>query len=124
MTYKIVIPGRLPGLNELINESRRNRYAGNTMKRDAEFLVKLVARKLPTLKPPCDFVFDWVEKDKRRDKDNISSGGRKIIFDSLVKLGKLENDGWGQIGNYADRFHVDKKEPRVVVTIIDKEGEE
>lgn len=120
MTYTMVIPGRLPGMNEIIEANRKNRFNGAKQKKEAEFEIKLVARKLPELKCPCDFVFDWYEESKRRDKDNIAAG-HKFIFDALVKTGKLPNDGWSEIGDFADRFHVDRENPRIVVTIIDKE---
>lgn len=123
MTYKIVIPGRLPGLNEIVDANRRNKFGGNKLKQDSEFIIKLVARNLPKLSPPCDFVFDWYEESKRRDKDNISAG-KKFIFDALVKIGKLPNDGWSEVGSFADRFHIDKKDPRIIVTIFDRKGEE
>lgn len=34
--YKLTIPGRLPGLNELIEAERSNRYKGAQLKKDAE----------------------------------------------------------------------------------------
>ena len=36
MKYKLTIPGRLPGLNELIEAERANRYKGAQLKKDAE----------------------------------------------------------------------------------------
>ena len=36
MRYKLTIPGRLPGLNELIDAERSNRYKGAQLKKDAE----------------------------------------------------------------------------------------
>ena len=36
MQYKLTIPGRLPGLNELIEAERSNRYKGAQLKKDAE----------------------------------------------------------------------------------------
>lgn len=36
MQYKLTIPGRLPGLNELIEAERANRYKGAQLKKDAE----------------------------------------------------------------------------------------
>lgn len=59
----------------------------------------------------------WYERDRRRDKDNISSFGRKVIQDGLVKAGVLANDGWAQIAGFSDEFHVDAKRPRVEIEI-------
>ena len=36
MQYKLTIPGRLPGWNELIEAERTNRYKGAQLKKDAE----------------------------------------------------------------------------------------
>lgn len=59
----------------------------------------------------------WFEKDRPRDKDNVSSMGRKIIQDAMVKAGILSNDGGAEIDSVEDRFEVDKKNPRVEITI-------
>lgn len=56
-----------------------------------------------------------------RDKDNISSFGRKVIQDGLVRVGVLKNDGWKHIEGFSDRFRVDEKNPRVEVEIIEVE---
>ena len=48
----------------------------------------------------------WVEKNKRRDKDNIAFA-KKFIQDALVKEKVLENDGWAQIESWTDAFTVD-----------------
>ena len=64
-------------------------------------------------------VYHWYEPNKRRDKDNISSFGRKIIQDALVKAKVLKNDGWGDIIGFEDRFYVDKKNPRIIVEIME-----
>ena len=59
----------------------------------------------------------WVEKNRRRDKDNISSFGRKVIQDALVKMGVLRNDGWENIEGFSDNFAVDKGKPRIEIEI-------
>lgn len=69
------------------------------------------------IEKPVFMEYLWVEPDKRRDKDNIRSFGRKVIQDALVKTGVLKNDGWKQIAWFSDRFEVDKKNPRIKVKI-------
>ena len=66
--------------------------------------------------------YHWVEKDRRRDKDNVSGYGRKVIQDSLVKAGYLRNDGWGEIVGFTDTFSVDKGRPRIEVIIEEMEN--
>ena len=117
---RLVIQGRLPGLNEYIEAERRNKYKAAGMKRDAETLVILSARKWLRgwkAKGPVTMTYLWVEKDRRRDKDNISGYGRKIIQDALVKAGYLRNDGWADIVRFTDDFAVDKGNPHIEVMI-------
>lgn len=61
--------------------------------------------------------YTWYEPNKRRDKDNISSFGRKVIQDALVQCGVLEGDGWKHVAGFSDRFEVDKTNPRIEVLI-------
>lgn len=117
---KLIIPGRLPGLNEYIEEERRNRYKAAQIKREAENIVMLCARQQLRgwkARGPVMMFYLWVEKDRRRDKDNISGYGRKIIQDALVKGKFLKNDGWNDIEGFADDFAVDKGNPRIEIVI-------
>lgn len=116
---KFTIRGKLPGLNDYITAERTNRYKGAEMKRQAETVVLHAARSLGKWRPEgrVRMVYCWHEENQRRDKDNISSFGRKVIQDALVKGGWLANDGWKNIEDFEDRFFVDKKNPRVEVQI-------
>ena len=119
---KLVIHGRLPGLNEFIEQNRRNYHAGAKLKKDYQFLVEMSAKKcLKNWKPtgPVRMRYRWYEKNKKRDKDNVSAGGRKIIQDALVESGYLKNDGWNDIVGFSDDFYIDKDDPRIEVDIID-----
>lgn len=117
---KLIIPGRLPGLNEYIEAERRNKYKAAQIKREAENIVMLCARQQLRgwkARGPVMMFYLWVEKDRRRDKDNVSGYGRKIIQDALVKGGFLKNDGWNDIEGFADDFAVDKGNPRIEIVI-------
>lgn len=120
---KLVIPGRLPGLNEYIAAERTNRYRAAAMKRDAERLVllhtKKCLRKWRQTGRPVLMRYTWYEKDRRRDMDNISAYGRKVIQDALVKGGYLKGDGWQHVIGFTDSFAVDKKNPRIEVEIVE-----
>jgi hypothetical protein len=114
---KLVIHGRLDGLNDFIRESRRDPRAGNRLKKQNEELVFLAIKqsrlgKVPT---PCIMKYKWYEYDRRRDMDNVSSFGRKCIQDALVKAGKLGGDGWAYIRGFSDSFEVDRANPRIEV---------
>ena len=117
---KLVIMGTLPGLNDFIEANRRNYHAGAKLKKEAQYVVEVSARKsLKRWKAsgPVFMHYVWFEPNKKRDKDNISGGGRKIIQDALVSAGYLKNDGWSDIIGFSDEFQVDKKAPRIEVTI-------
>ena len=120
MIYRLVIRGTLPGLNEFIGAVNTNRHKGNAVKRDAELLVSLAIKsQLRGVKitKPVVMRYLWVEKSRRRDLDNISSYGRKVIQDALVKCHVLQNDGWNEIQGFSDSFAVDKKYPRIEIEI-------
>ena len=122
--YCLTIPDRLPGLNEYIEETRRNKYKGAQMKsRDQALIEWCIYSQLRKIKisNPVFLLFTWYEKDRRRDHDNVSSYGRKIIQDALVETGVLLNDGWQHVTGYIDRFEVDSKNPRVIVQFIEQE---
>ncbi|GHU56900.1 hypothetical protein AGMMS49975_21170 [Clostridia bacterium] len=121
MTYKITIPFTLPGTNQYVGENRRSKYKGNKTKRDIESNLALIinnALRGVTLKTPVTLDYLWVEKNRKRDKDNIAFA-QKFIQDALVNTGKLSNDGWTQIVGFSHRFAVDKKYPRVEVEITE-----
>lgn len=115
-----MIPCPLPGLNDYIDANRANRNKGANLKRSTQKIVELCAKKqLRGFKPKCPvwMSYTWYERNRKRDKDNISSGGRKVIQDGLVKAGILKNDGWANIDGFSDQFEVDKHNPRVEIEI-------
>ena len=108
MYQTLWIPGRLPGLNEVINQNRGNKFAGAKTKKDLTNSIAILAK---AQLQPCDrahFIFNWVEINKKRDPDNIASA-KKFIFDGLVLAGILKNDGWKQVEGFEDLFSVDKE---------------
>ena len=78
---KLVIHGRLPSLNEYIDAERKSRYKAAKLKSDAEQLVMLCAhRDLRKWRShgAVYMRYTWYERDRRRDKDNVSGYGRKV----------------------------------------------
>jgi Holliday junction resolvase RusA-like endonuclease len=118
MTLKFTIPGRLPGLNDYINAERSNRYIAAKMKKQAEQIILWSLGKKIKFSNPVFIHYLWVEKDRRRDKDNICFA-KKFIQDALVKAKVLKNDGWNEIADFKDGFDVDKDNPRIEVTITE-----
>ena len=111
------IEGELPSLNEIINEARGNKYKSAATKKRAMNKAILFFKQVPKIPSKADFIFTYYCKDKRKDKDNIAAGAKKVIFDALVKSGVMANDGWGEVGNWQEVFLVDKKNPRIEVQV-------
>lgn len=121
----LIIHGRLPGLNDLIDAERRHRQQGAKLKREAEKIIRAYIRQqLRGYRPktPVTLYYYYYEPNKRRDKDNISAFAHKVIQDSLVKEGIIDNDGWDYVKDFFDRFYVDKTFPRIEVDIVEFEG--
>ena len=122
MIYEFTIPGRLPGLNEYIEAERGHRQKAAKLKADYERMIsRCIRTKLGMVRitVPVRIDYHFFERDRRRDKSNVSGYARKLIEDSLVKCGVLRNDGWKEIDDYKDHFAVDKARPRIEVTITE-----
>ena len=120
MEYLLVIPTRLNNLNDYITADRTNRYKGSAMKARNEALVKVAIKQQMRsirIERPVYMEYTWYERNKRRDLDNISSFGRKVIQDALVQTRVLVNDGWNEIVGFSDQFYVDAANPRIEVLI-------
>ena len=119
-SYKLVIPGRLHSLNEYIEACRRNPHQGASMKREdqqgIEWLIRSQLRGI-RLDQPVRMSYRWYETNQKRDLDNISSYGRKVIQDALVNCRVLMDDSWKQVTGFSDTFEVDRKNPRIEVVI-------
>jgi Holliday junction resolvase RusA-like endonuclease len=122
MTEKLIIPGELTGLNEIIAISKEHwaKYAEEKHSRTEE-IAFLAKNQIKGKYQMVDLVFTWFCKNRKRDKDNIIAG-QKFVIDGLVAAGVIENDGWKQIRNIFHYFEIDNKNPRVEIII--KEAEE
>jgi Holliday junction resolvase RusA-like endonuclease len=119
---KLEIPGRLPGLNEIIDAAKQGKgkyqpYA--MMKEHYTTMIAWLAKKLPKYEK-VGLLITWHEPDRRRDPDNITAG-QKFILDGMVAAGTIPNDSQKHIKGILHRFGVDKQNPRVEVEIIDME---
>ena len=120
MEYFLFIPGTLNNLNDYISAERCNRHKGAKMKADnGKIVAAAIIQCLRGVKieKPVYMEYLWVEPNRRRDLDNISSFGRKVIQDSLVNAGVLHDDGWKYVTGFSDMFQVDKNNPRIEVKI-------
>ena len=118
MIARVVIPGRMPGLNEYVRAERANRYAASKMKREQTERagVAAVEQRMPAFAGPVDIAFTWVEKDRRRDVDNVAFA-KKFILDGLVRAGVIPDDTPRYVAGISDRFSYDAARPRIEVEV-------
>lgn len=125
MRNYFVIDDKLPSLNDYINVCRRNKYNGAKFKKDVENLILIYIRNAtvkkiltPTDKPVIVH-FEWHEKTKRRDADNIASA-KKYILDAMQTSGIIPNDNRKFVKGFTDAI-IDDKKDFVVVKIEELE---
>lgn len=102
---KIEIPMKLPSLNNYINECRKNKFAGSTMKKQIQSDICWYINKLPKFNKPIKIHFTWVEANRKRDYDNVAFA-KKFILDVMQECGKLENDNRKWVVGFTDRFEL------------------
>ena len=115
------VPGRLPGLNEIITAAKKQKHGYspyNKMKAETQLqITNAIARaKVPPM-TDIHLQVTWIEPRRNRDKDNVAAG-KKFILDALVDSGVLDTDGWANVASFTDKFDVDAKNPRVEVTVF------
>ncbi len=123
MQQSFTIPQQsFPGLNEIIKAAKAHPMAYSSMKKDWGEVVAFWIRKakLKPMRGPVSIHFEWVEKNGRRDPDNIRAGS-KFALDALVKAKIIPNDNMKTIWGMADSYRVDKANHRVVVTLTQVE---
>ncbi len=120
MRASMVIPGRMPGFNDYAAAERANRYAAAEMKRrqTERAGVAAVEQGMPRFTEPVLITFTWVERDRRRDMDNVCFA-KKFILDGLVRAGVIEDDKPRYVAGLADRFGYDRLNPRIEVEVRD-----
>lgn len=104
------IGGRLPGLNELLagkSTQKQGWNAYNDVKQRWFGQIKLRCLE-QHVQPvgPAYFSFLFVEPDRRRDPDNVSGGGIKLIFDSLVGAEVMKGDSWAHVLGFVSYWQV------------------
>ena len=125
-TQTLIIPCELPDLNTTLSESKRHWSKYSRLKREYTGLVACIARRQlrPVVSGRVHLSFVWYCRNRRKDPDNISAAGRKVILDGLVSAGILQNDGWKQVIGFSDSFEVDRDKPRVEVELCYNQGTE
>lgn len=112
MIQSFTIGCMLPNLNDIIAAAKVRKGAWSKyqdMKATYGGLCKqeIKAAKLKPYKGPVKLLFVWMEKNRKRDKDNVTAG-MKFVLDALVAQQILSNDGWAQIAGITHHWTVSK----------------
>lgn len=111
----------LPSLNDVIDAAkiRKGKWSlYHEMKVMYESMIKadIKAAKLKPMQGQVSITFHWIERNKKRDIDNVAAG-KKFVLDALVAMHILHTDSRFQVIGFHDTFSVDKHKPGVMVTL-------
>lgn len=121
MQQRVTIKGKLPKMNEMINDARTHWSVSAKKKKEATDIVRLSVSRMKKIQYPCTMSFEWYISTNH-DPDNICGGGKKAILDGMQEAGKLVNDNQRWILGFEDTFYKCKKgEDKVEVTIMEYE---
>ena len=122
---RVIIKGRLTGLNEYVSAERSNRFKAASIKREMEEVITLCLAEacqkgtLHSHTKPCELWITWVEENHRRDLDNISFA-TKFIQDAMVRAGVFPDDSTKFIRLIHHTVAFDPKNPRIEITIRER----
>lgn len=116
-TQSFFIPGPLPGMNDFAGKKSRWHYRQLKANWGLSIGLRIGMAKLKPMTRAA-VTFRWMEKNKRRDPDNIQFA-QKFVLDSLVTRGILPDDGWDEIESLSHSFSVDARNPGVWVELVD-----
>ena len=121
MEQKFVINGRMAGLNDYTNACRGHRSLGAQIKKNEteKAMWAIKAAHLKSFEKPVSVSIRWVEKDRRRDPDNVTFAA-KFIMDAIVGAGIIPDDSQKWVRSITNEIAVDKDNPRVEVHISDE----
>ena len=120
---KFIINQKLPSLNEWWHALGSNKFVGYKFKKEIEEVIgwsikqALTSKQLYKPTEPVTINFEWHEKTKRRDADNIASA-KKFILDALVKQEVLKDDSRKYVVGFNDKI-IDDTKDYVVVELIE-----
>lgn len=125
MKQLLIIEGRLPGMNELLKAVSRHWAAGYQLKELHMQKIQWACinqhiKPVPAFQKPVITVMCF-EPNARRDEDNVKAGACKIVLDALQKAGILQGDGRKYITLVQPPVEVDRKNPRIEVSLETEE---
>jgi Holliday junction resolvase RusA-like endonuclease len=125
MQAKLIIPGRFPGMNEYTAAKNRHWAVGNRMKQEnQQIAVFCILQQLHNVQfeRPVSVWFVFYEPNRRRDEDNVTAFGKKVIFDALKECGVIKDDRKKCVKKQYSDVLYDKANPRIEVIISDEEA--
>ena len=116
---KLIIPGELPTMNEIIDASKQHWAKYKQMKDNYQARVEFYAKNqgIPFFER-LDLEIIYYRKNRMYDPDNIVAG-KKFILDGLQKVGCIKNDGWKEINSFKETWKIDEENPRTEVILTD-----
>lgn len=117
---------KLPSNNDFIAKNRgtKGTIIGNNFKRlwQNKIYQLIKTQKLRRVKSPQWMIWEFHEKTKRRDKDNVFSFAIKVTQDALQQAQILPNDNNDWIVGHTIKFVYDKTDG-FVLTMVDYDEE-
>lgn len=120
---EFLIRHKLPSLNEYTAACRTNAYKGAKFKEEVEEVIgwsirqALTSKSLQKPKGAVIVKFEWHERTKKRDADNIAFA-KKFILDALVNMRVLEDDSRKYVKGFYDTI-IDDKTDFVKVELVE-----
>lgn len=110
-----------PSLNDYIHQLGTNPKAGGRMKKEYSMIacnaIRLGLKRFQTTKPVIlHYRFYEPLKGQKRDVMNVFSFADKVIEDSLIRCGVIQNDSPQFVKNTTHEFYY-ADEPRIEVEI-------
>lgn len=102
MKQLLIIPHRLPGMNEFAGRASRWHYGGLKDETQASIQAEIRRQRLKPM-PFAHLSYTWYEPNRKRDLDNVASAC-KFINDALVACKILPNDGWAHVLGISHQF--------------------
>jgi hypothetical protein len=80
--------------------------------------MNLISLSPETFNTPSMIEFELYCANKCEHPHVVSADAHKWVVGALAAAGVLESVGWKHVGGFIDTFHIDAKDPRVVVRIV------
>lgn len=115
---KLIIPGRLPCMNDLIAANRLNKYAGAGVKKKTQRQISLILQpqvQEQRFTEKVNIRIEYYEKDMRRDEDNVMSAA-KFILDAMQDIGFILNDSRKYV-HLTQEVFTDRDNPRIEIKV-------